>query len=66
MQYPWEPFGRDHQAWCDLFYTCLERVADMYGVWDGTPHHGDDGKFTKLDIGYADPMEPPVAPRTNP
>jgi len=62
MQYPWELFGRDHQVWCDLFYSCLERGADMYGAWDGTPHHGDDGKFTKLDIGYADPMEPPAAP----
>ena len=62
MQYPWELFGHDHQAWCDVFYSCLEHGADMYGVWDGTPHHGDDGKFTKLDIGYADSMEPPPAP----
>ena len=54
MQYTWHLFNRDYPAWCDLFHACLERGADMYGVWDGTPNQGDAGKFTRSDIGYAD------------
>ena len=62
MQYTWGLYRRDYQAWCGLYRSCLERGADMYGVWDGTPGQGDTEKFTRADIGYADGERTRLAP----
>ena len=63
MLYPWNLFSSDYKAWRDYLYSYLDRGADMYAVWDSTPH-GDGSNFAKADIGYEDRAEikPPASP----
>jgi hypothetical protein len=62
MLYTWDLYSRDYPAWRDLLHSCLDRGADMYGVWDGTPQNGETSLFTRADIGYADREETEPAP----